>query len=73
MKANKKKILYQRLKSIPFWLGILGAVKLILEYNGITIDDAQINLAANAISSLTVFVGILIGYEVPPSEDAPGE
>jgi uncharacterized membrane protein len=64
MTPAKKKALMKRITSIPFWVGILGAIKLVTDAFGwFTLDDVKINSAANGMAMLCSLVGIFWGYD----------
>ncbi|MBD5131959.1 MAG: hypothetical protein HDT28_05140 [Clostridiales bacterium] len=49
----------QRIKSMSFWIGLIGSVILILSAFGVEIGDETANAVINGVCSLLVVFGIV--------------
>lgn len=54
-------------------VALLGALKLILEPYGITIEDEQINQIANGAAALITVIGVVLSHRKPVQRQHPFE
>ena len=55
----------ERIKSMSFWAGLIGAVFLILSAFGVEIGDEVASTVINGVCSVLIMLGII----VPPAKD----
>jgi uncharacterized membrane protein len=54
-------------------VALLGALKLILEPYGITIEDEQINAISNGLAAIVTIIGVVLSHRKPQKPQHPWE
>lgn len=62
MKKIKALLAKEKLKKPTFWVGLLGAVKLVANAFGVEITDSMVNDLANGLAALFVAVGVVMDH-----------
>jgi uncharacterized membrane protein len=58
----------QKMRSISFWIGMVGVAKLALQVYGIEIPDETINSIANGIGALVGAIAIIKDHGKPKTD-----
>ena len=63
----------EKIKHASFWVGLIGAVFLILGAFGVEIGDDTATTVVNAVCSLLVMLGIVVPEKPSADEEEEGE
>jgi uncharacterized membrane protein len=58
----------EKMKTVSFWISILGAAKIIAQLFGLEIDDALVNNIANGFAGVATLVGIIMSHDKPKTD-----